>query len=86
MAFVTLEDAGGKAEVWCFRKSWKNMVSEADKVVRAGRLYRRRKFDNHCDELKDLPNDVIYAQALSEMQKSSQLVIFMEQLAGIYFK
>ena len=26
---------------------------------------------------------MIYAQALSEMQKSSQLVIFMEQLAGM---
>ena len=87
MAFVTLEDAGGKAEVLVFPKIMEKSLEflKADKVVQVlGRLsIEEENLTIIADELKDLPNDVIYAQALSEMQKSSQLVIFMEQLAGM---
>jgi len=87
MAFMTLEDPTGSAEVLVFPKVMEKALPflELEKVVQiTGRLsIEEESFTIIADELKELPSDETYGLALSEMQKNSRLVIFMDSLADM---
>ncbi len=87
MAFVTLEDPSGTAEVLVFPKVMEKALPflRGEAVVEiTGRLsVEEDDFTIIADELKDLPRDSVYEVALAEMEKSKSLVIFMNSLASL---
>ena len=86
MAFFTLEDATGSVEVLVFPKVMPAVVHllEVDKIVQVtGRLSDKDgEFKLIADNLQELPNDELYAMALSEMEKNKQIIIHMKSLAS----
>lgn len=87
MAFVHLEDPTGSVEVLVFPKVMEKSLEflHEERVVQiTGRLsIEEENFTVIADSLADLPNDDKYESALSEMEKSRQLVIYMDSLANI---
>lgn len=85
MAFFTLEDGGGSIEVLVFpnvmERSLPFLVN--DKIVQvAGRLSDKdEEFKLIAEEIKQLPSDELYGLALTELEKSRQVVLHMPKLA-----
>jgi len=86
MAFFTLEDSTGSIEVLVFPKAMESALGllENDKIVQVkGRLSDKdEEFKLIADELTTLPNDDLYQMALSETEKSKQVVLHMPSLAS----
>ncbi len=86
MAFFTLEDMAGSIEVLVFPKIMERALPflENDRIVQVtGRLSDKdEEFKLIADEIKELPNDELYAMALAEMEKNRQVVLHMRQLAN----
>lgn len=86
MAFFTLEDSTGSIEVLVFPKAMESALGllENDKIVQVrGRLSDKdEEFKLIADELTVLPNDDLYQMALSETEKSKQVVLHMPALAS----
>lgn len=84
MAFFTLQDLSGSIEVLVFPKVMEKTVQylNPDKIIRVfGKISDRdgeRKLI--ADSIQDLPNDELYSLALSEFEKSKQLVIQISDL------
>ena len=87
MAFFTLEDMTGNIEVLVFPKIMEKVVAllEDDKIVQViGRLSDKdEEFKLIADDIKELPNDEVYGMALSEMEKTKQMVLHMNSLANM---
>jgi DNA polymerase-3 subunit alpha len=85
MAFFTLEDLSGSVEVLVFPKVMEQALQflENDRIVQVnGRLSDKdEEFKLIADEIKELPNDELYAMALAEMEKNKQVVLHMNRLA-----
>jgi len=85
MAFFTLEDLTGSIEVLVFptvmEKALPFLVD--DKIMQvSGRLSDKdEEFKLIAEEIKELPNDDLYDMALSQMEKSRQVVLHMARLA-----
>lgn len=86
MAFFTMEDLTGSVEVLVFPKVMEKSLPYLlnDKIVQVtGRLSDKdEEFKLIADDIKELPNDDLYSMALSQMEKSRQVVLHMSQLAG----
>jgi DNA polymerase III subunit alpha len=86
MAFFTLEDLTGSVEVLVFPKVMEKALPFLidDKIVQViGRLSDKdEEFKLIADDIKELPNDDLYGMALSQMEKSRQVVLHMAALAG----
>lgn len=86
MAFFTLEDLTGSIEVLVFPKVMERVVPYlvADKIIQvSGRLSDKdEEFKLIADEIKELPNDELYTMALSEIEKSKQLILHMANLSS----
>ncbi len=84
MAFFTLEDMTGNIEVLVFPKVMEKALPflADDKIVQvSGRLSDKdEEFKLIAEDIKELPNDDLYAMAMNEMQKSKQLVLHMAGL------
>jgi DNA polymerase-3 subunit alpha len=82
MAFFTLEDTAASIEVLVFPKVMMAALPylETEKIIQVtGRLSDKDgDFKLIAEEIKDLPNDELYNMALSEMEKSQQVVIYMQ--------
>src|ERR1700729_4024416 len=87
MAFFTLSDLTGNVEVLVFPKIMEKALPflEDDRIVQVfGRLSDKdEEFKLIAEEIKELPNDEIYGMALSEMEKSKQIVLHMNSLANM---
>jgi DNA polymerase-3 subunit alpha len=85
MAFFTLQDPTGIVEVLVFPKVMVNVVGllEMDKIIQVtGRLSEREgELNIIADEIKQLPNDARYLQALGAMENGRQIVIHMQEVA-----
>lgn len=83
MAFFTLDQMGASIEVLVFPKIMQNVMQllELEKIVEVtGRLSDKDgDFKLIADDIKELPNDENYNQALAEMEKDKQVVIYMNQ-------
>ena len=87
MAFFNLEDLTGNIEVLVFPKIMEKVVSflTDDQIVQViGRLSDKdEEFKLIADDIKELPSDDLYGMALSEMEKSKQVVLHMHSLANM---
>ncbi len=87
MAFFTLEDMTGSIEVLVFPKVMEKSLPflTDDRIVQViGRLSDKdEEFKLIADEIKELPSDDLYNMALSEMERSKQVVIHMQSLANM---
>jgi DNA polymerase-3 subunit alpha len=87
MAFFTLEDQTGNIEVLVFPKVMEKSLPflNDDSIVQVtGRLSDKdEQFKLIADELKELPNDELYVMALSEMEKKSSVILFMQNLTNM---
>ncbi|MDE2312080.1 MAG: DNA polymerase III subunit alpha [Patescibacteria group bacterium] len=85
MAFFTLEDLTGSVEVLVFPKVLEKSLPflANDKIVQvSGRLSDKdEEFKLIAEEIKELPSDELYHMALAEMEKTKQVVIYMQVLA-----
>jgi DNA polymerase-3 subunit alpha len=85
MAFFILEDLTGNIEVLVFPKVMEKSLPflADDKIVQVvGRLSDKdEEFKLIADDIKELPNDDLYGMALSQMEKSRQVVLHMSRLA-----
>jgi DNA polymerase-3 subunit alpha len=86
MAFFTLEDLTGNIEVLVFPKVMEKSLPflANDKIVQVtGRLSDKdEEFKLIADDIKELVNDDLYGMALSQMEKSRQVVLHMAALAN----
>lgn len=86
MAFFTLQDITGNVEVLVFPKIMPTVVEHlaVDAIVQVtGRLSDKDgEFKIIAEKIDALPNDELYTMALSEMEKSKQVVIHMTELAN----
>jgi len=86
MAFFTLEDLTGSIEVLVFPTVMEKALPFLlnDKIVQVtGRLSDKdEEFKLIADNITELPNDEVYAMALSQMEKSRQVVLHMAALAN----
>ena len=87
MAFFTLEDLSGNIEVLVFPTAMEKALPFLvdDKIVQvSGRLSDKdEEFKLIAEEIKELPTDDLYGMALTEMQKSKQIVLHMASLANM---
>lgn len=85
MAFFTLEDRTGSVEVLVFPKLMPQVVEllQAEKIIQvSGKVTDRDgEIKIIADGLSELPSDERYLDALSEMEKSKEVVIHMNHLA-----
>jgi DNA polymerase-3 subunit alpha len=85
MAFFTLEDLTGSIEVLVFPTVMEKALPflADDKIVQVnGRLSDKdEEFKLIAEDIKELPNDDLYGMALSQMEKSRQVVLHMSKLA-----
>lgn len=85
MAFFTLEDLTGSIEVLVFPKVMEKVLPFLfdDRIVQVvGRLSDKdEEFKLIADDIKEMPNDDLYGLALSQMEKSKQVVLHMSRLA-----
>ncbi len=83
MAFFTMDDGTGTLEVLVFPKVMQQALQflEIDTVVQvSGRISDKDgEFKLIADEIQNLPNDELYLMALAEMEKSKQVVIYMNE-------
>jgi DNA polymerase-3 subunit alpha len=86
MAFFTLEDLTGNVEVLVFPKVMEKSLPFLvdDKIVQViGRLSDKdEEFKLIADDIKELPNDDLYGMALSQMEKSKQVILHMAALTN----
>jgi DNA polymerase III subunit alpha len=86
MAFFTLEDYTGNLEVLVFPKIMPQAIAflNTESIIEVtGRLSEKDgEFKLIADHIASLPKDELYQLALAEMEKSKQVVIHMNQLAG----
>lgn len=86
MAFFTLEDFTGTVEVLVFPKIMPLVLPfiGLDKIVQVtGRVSDKDgEFKIIAEDIKELPNDELYLMALSEMEKSKQVVIHVNITEG----
>lgn len=84
MAFFTLEDRSGSIEVLVFPKVMPAAVPylDSDGVIRvAGKIsYKDGEAKLIANEIKDLPNDELYAMAINELEKQKQLTIHLPDI------
>ncbi len=82
MAFFSLEDSTGCVEVLVFPKVMQNALPflAVDNIIQiSGRLSDKDgDFKLIADTIQTLPNDELYTMALSEMEKSKQIVIHVK--------
>jgi DNA polymerase-3 subunit alpha len=87
MAFFTLQDGTGSVEVLVFPKIMEASLPYLanDRIVQvAGRLSDKdEEFKLIAETVTELPSDELYNMALSEMEKTKQLVLHMAGLANM---
>jgi DNA polymerase-3 subunit alpha len=87
MAFFTLEDQTGNIEVLVFPKTMEKSLQflNDDVIVQvSGRLSDKdEQFKLIAEEIKELPNDELYAMALAEMEKKASVVLHMQNLSNM---
>jgi DNA polymerase-3 subunit alpha len=81
MAFFTADDGTGTLEVLVFPKLMPKVVHflEVDKIVQiTGRVSDKDgELKLIAEDIQELPSDELYTMALSEMEKSKQVVIYV---------
>ena len=79
MLFITIEDQTGSLEAIVFPKTLEKMrgMIEAEKIVQiSGRLSDKdEEFKLLVEEVKDLPNDMIYEDRVNTIAKESTIII-----------
>nr|MDQ3018858.1 OB-fold nucleic acid binding domain-containing protein [bacterium] len=84
MAFFTLQDMTGSVEVLVFPKVMVQALPylDMDKVIRVSGRVSDKDGETKiiANEVKDMPNDDLYSMALSEVEKSKQIVIHVPSI------